>query len=259
MPCSLMENYMWKTIQCAVQGRGHVKGGVPCQDKTCALVNAVAGISAIALADGAGSARLSHYGAAEAASYICEEVTSYFDDYFDADLGEAANRLVTGLLARLAECATELECELRELASTLLFVVVKDDRYIAGHIGDGVVGCLVGDELMVLSRPQNGEFANQTTFVTSPGAATTMRLICATLEDIAGFVLMSDGTAASLYDKSAATLAPVVASLIERGAELDVAELEEQLEASFREVLTRATTDDCSIALLVRATDKPAN
>lgn len=254
-----MENYMWKTIQCAVQGRGHIKGGVPCQDKTCALADADAGLYAIALADGAGSARLSHYGAATAASYICEEVAESFDDYFGADLSESADRLVEGLLARLAERAAELECEVRELASTLLFVVVSDDRYIAGHIGDGVVGCLVGGELLVLSRPQNGEFANITTFVTSLGAAATMRLICATLEDIAGFVLMSDGTAASLYDKRAAALAPVVASLIERGAELDTAELEEQLAASFREVLTRATTDDCSIALLVRAADELAD
>ena len=59
---------MWKKVHCAVQGRGHTKNQVPCQDKTfCYQEN---GVLVAALADGAGSAKLSHYGAACVTEYI---------------------------------------------------------------------------------------------------------------------------------------------------------------------------------------------
>ena len=47
---------MWKTLQCAVQGRSHIKTEIPCQDKTFTSIEN--GVSVIALADGAGSANL---------------------------------------------------------------------------------------------------------------------------------------------------------------------------------------------------------
>ena len=52
---------MWNSVQCAVQGRGHFKTDMPCQDKTNYLCKNET--SVIALADGAGSATMSHFGA----------------------------------------------------------------------------------------------------------------------------------------------------------------------------------------------------
>ena len=52
---------MWKVVQCAVQGRGHIKGNIPCQDKIHYYTDENTTITA--LADGAGSAKLSHIGA----------------------------------------------------------------------------------------------------------------------------------------------------------------------------------------------------
>lgn len=52
---------MWRSVCCAAQGSGHRKSGVPCQDKTFRLDKN--GVHIIVLSDGAGSARLSHFGA----------------------------------------------------------------------------------------------------------------------------------------------------------------------------------------------------
>ena len=46
---------MWKIVQCAVQGRSHIKADIPCQDKTFALVKNE--VYVMALADGAEQGR----------------------------------------------------------------------------------------------------------------------------------------------------------------------------------------------------------
>lgn len=67
-----------------------------------------------------------------------------------------------------------------------------------------MIGYLDGDTLKVASVPDNGEFANETTFVTSDKAAETMRLFKGRTAGQAAFVLMSDGTEHSLYTNRAA-------------------------------------------------------
>src|SRR5690606_42119695 len=64
-----------------------------------------------------------------------------------------------------------LGCTFAELASTFLAVAVSAERFLVVHIGDGVIGYVKNGELRVISAPDNAEFANQTTFVTSPDAA----------------------------------------------------------------------------------------
>ena len=60
---------------------------------------------------------------------------------------------------------------------TLLFVSIKNNKYIAGHIGDGIIGIIdeKGDAI-VLSEPENGEFANTTYFTTSENYKYHLRL-----------------------------------------------------------------------------------
>ena len=60
---------MWNVIQCAAQGRSHIKSDIPCQDKTYSAFDNDTQV--IALADGAGSAKLSHYGAETVTKFIC--------------------------------------------------------------------------------------------------------------------------------------------------------------------------------------------
>lgn len=65
----------------AVQGRGHEKNGIPCQDATHTLQNDTAHI--ITLADGAGSARFSHFGAEATTQKMADFLSKNFDRFYN--------------------------------------------------------------------------------------------------------------------------------------------------------------------------------
>lgn len=242
---------IWKSVCCEVQGRGHIKTGTPCQDKTTSLVRNE--IHVIALADGAGSAQLSHFGA----ECIVQQISTYLADHFEElfaneDGKRVKQELLDMLKTALADTALELECEVKDLASTLLAVAVWDDRYIIAHIGDGVIGYLKDNDLKVASVPDNGEFSNVTTFVTSGEALTSMRLFKGKLSGISAFVLMSDGTEQSLYHKATKTLGSAVVRLMQRTCLIDSDVMYDQLKKTMLSVISQNTQDDCSIAILAR-------
>ncbi|MDD3616503.1 MAG: PP2C family serine/threonine-protein phosphatase [Lachnospiraceae bacterium] len=245
---------MWNVMQCAVQGRSHIKSDTPCQDKTYSAVDNDTQV--IALADGAGSAKLSHYGAETVTKFICSELIEKFDAYFsDNDGASVKQQLIEGMLKSLSKTANQLECEIRELASTLLFVAIKNNQFIIAHIGDGVVGYLKNDEMKIASQPENGEFVNTTVFTTSKDAIMTMKLIKGSLGEIQGFVLMSDGAETSLYNKKERKLADVLKKIMQISTVVSADKVQEQIKQSFENVIIKATTDDCSIAMLVKAND----
>ena len=241
---------MWNIVQCAVQGRGHIKTETPCQDKTFSLEKN--GVIVISLADGAGSAKLSHYGAETITRFVCEDLTENFDDYYLTDDGAVVKKELTSkIILKLNDLSSELNCEIKELASTLMFVAVKEKQFIIAHIGDGVVGYLKNDELKIASQPENGEFANTTVFTTSEDALTTMKLIKGEIGNVCGFVLMSDGAENSLYSKRENKLADVLKQIMQLCKVVSIEKLEEQLLDSFETTIKQATNDDCSIVLMV--------
>jgi hypothetical protein len=247
---------MWKLIDCAVQGRGHRKNDppIPCQDKTKVLSRN--DVSVITLADGAGSAKLSHFGA----ECVVETISAYLADNFQAIFNEPDGKnvkleimdLITG---KLTAKSLELNCEISDLACTLLAVACKDDRYILAHIGDGVIGYLDGSVLKVASAPDNGEFSNVTTFVTSKEALSSMRLIKGEKKSISGFVIMSDGAEQSFYHKQTKSLAIAVKKLMQRNVIINSDMMLSRLNEAFESVVIMNTLDDCSLALMSRITD----
>ena len=240
---------MWNYSSCEVQGRGHIKNQVPCQDKTKTTFEN--GTYVIALADGAGSAKLSHYGA----RCVVDGITELFVRDFDVLYGKEDGRqvklaIMEKLIMDISFRAEQLACTLKDLAATMLVVAINGDRFIIAHIGDGVIGYLDGNVLKVASAPSNGEHANETYFVTSRNAINTMKLFKGNINRIAGFVIMSDGTEHSLYNKKNNTLSSAIIKLMQRNILLDEFAMRSQLESTFQNVIITRTYDDCSIALL---------
>ena len=239
---------MWKIIKSAVVGRGHARQGLPCQDKVFSL--AAKGVQTAALADGAGSARLSHFGAELVAEEACRLLTERFEDLYRQDDGAGVKQeIIEYLREKLAARAEELEAGLEDLASTLLFVAVSEERFILGHLGDGVIGYLKEGALKVASHPENGEFANETVFVTSSLALQSLRLMKGELGEIQGFVLMSDGTEAGLYDKRMKELAPVLKKVMGLMSMARQEDVQRMLQQSMEEVIRQRTQDDCSLVI----------
>lgn len=242
---------MWNFIECTQQGRSHVKQGIPCQDKTYS--QSYGDTYTMALADGAGSARCSHVGAECVAKCISGELGNNFESYWEEENARTAkNRLYQEIYDSLQQLANEKECELKDLASTLLIVAVKDDRYIILHVGDGVIGYYKKGEIKVASAPNNGEFANTTVFTTSPIAYSQTRLLKGHLGDITGFVLMSDGPEACLYNRQKNELANGLLEIFEDAAVNDVDNITRGVKEAMENVISKHTMDDCSLAFMVK-------
>lgn len=247
---------MWNLLDSTRQGRSHVKQGTPCQDKTYCQSNDDTYV--ITLADGAGSARLSHYGAECVTKCIADELGSHFESYWDeTEARIAKERLFHEISESLQQIAEQQDCQLKDLASTLLAVAVKDERYIILHLGDGVIGYCKEGVLKVASAPNNGEFANTTVFTTSSDACSQMKVFRGPLNGINGFVLMSDGPEACLYDKKNNELANGLLQILEDASGEDLKEVTEGIEEAMDTVITKHTLDDCSLAFMVKRQEKP--
>lgn len=247
---------MWNKAEYAVAGRGHVLSGTPCQDMTMTYKGRAATVAA--LADGAGSAAMSHYGARAAVQFVSRQLGEYFDEYYnETSITAVKDRLMCGLWDTLDRVREEIGCGLKDLASTLLAVAVSGNRYIAFHIGDGVIGYMRDGRMLIASGPDNGEFANETVFTTSASAYRRLRVYKGRAKEIEGFVLMSDGTEHSLYNKRTETLSDGVGRIIERTAICSERTMSRMLRDSMQ-TITERTLDDCSIAVLSRAEAFPS-
>lgn len=247
----------WDMISSSVQGRGHIREGIPCQDKTASVC--LDDCHVIALADGAGSACLSHEGAACAARVMCDCLSRDFDRFFATqNAAEVRVELLELLQKELCALADQFGARLQDFASTLLLAAVKDDRYILLHLGDGLIAYRKQGEILPASLPSNGEYVNSTTFTTSTQAFYSMRMLKGYLGEIEGFVLLSDGCCASLFDREKQRPAPVLGWLMDLCTFLPPEVVESGLTESLETEVCSATDDDCSIALLVRRPSEDA-
>ena len=241
---------MWRAVGGAVQGSSHLKSDIPCQDKIYKLE--IDGGIIAALADGAGSAKLSHYGAERVTKTICEFIGNNYDRLFSEDDGKLVKQeLIEFILNELETVCEEQQCEKKDLASTLLIVAIKNDTFILAHLGDGVIGYLKGEELRIASTPDNGEFVNETVFTTSANALSSLQLKKGILGEIIGFIMMSDGPEVSLYDKRTKQLANGIKNVMLSCSLLSVEEANENLHGILEDTLKKRTTDDCSLLFVV--------
>lgn len=246
-----MKRVIWKRCGRTKQGRSHLSVNVPCQDSVATLYRR--NVSVVALSDGAGSAELSQIGSKICATKLCEVCCRSFDVIWRMSEDVARASLVRTLHKVLAE---ELPSgyEMDSLASTALVVAVKRNRYIAAHLGDGVIGVRGRDSLRLLSGPDNGEHSNETTFVTSRDAVDRLRIYRGLLRDkgehITGFILMSDGPEAALYRKQDSKLAPACSKLLEAAGSMNKQEAGRLLSETLELIASTKTFDDCSIALM---------
>lgn len=246
---------MWNLLDSTRQGRSHVKQGTPCQDKT--YCQSYDDAYVITLADGAGSARLSHYGAECVTKCIADELGLHFESYWDeTEARIAKERLFLEISESLQQIVEQHDCQLKDLASTLLAVAVKDERYIILHLGDGVVGYSKEGVLKVASAPNNGEFANTTVFTTSSNACSQMKVFRGQLNGITGFLLMSDGPEACLYDKKNNALANGLLQIFKDASGEDLEEVAKGIDDAMDTVITKHTLDDCSLAFMAKRQEK---
>ncbi|MGH8028370.1 MAG: PP2C family serine/threonine-protein phosphatase, partial [Arenimonas sp.] len=172
----------WKVHAAAAIGSSHIEGGIPCQD---AYAHASAGGVLVAVVcDGAGSARRSHVGSARFARAIADALAACavtsgeaLCDADPADLSEAVRLAISSERSALRQLADEEGVELSAFAATLVAAIVGPDGGWFLHVGDGIgVAELAADGATVMTLPENGEYSNETYFVTGSEWSEHLRL-----------------------------------------------------------------------------------
>ena len=242
--------YQIRSAIAAETGERNLEKNIPCQDSVFSF--AKNNIDIVSLADGAGSCKHSDIGSNLSNKIIANFISDNFDELYELGKGDIAKSILDVAIKGLNQKAVELQIDLNDLSSTLLFIASNNNKILAGHIGDGMIVQVKENKSKVLSTPETGEFLNSTYFLTTTNAQDHLRIYKSKLKGKTGFVLMSDGTAESLYIRKEKTLARAVTKLI---TWLDDTEEGEQninndLSIFIKENLIPETGDDCSIALL---------
>jgi hypothetical protein len=180
----------------------------------------------MAVADGAGSAPLSRRGAELACSTVCGEIRQYMTTILDVPFSshleefartsnEGSRKQIQGALYQslgavgccaFKQIVTEAEgCgrPLGDFATTLIFTIARKYDFgwfvAAIAVGDGGIGVYQRDgEVHVLNRPDTGDFAGQTRFLTMPHIwanyeEITSRIHFKIIPDFTAVIAMTDG------------------------------------------------------------------
>jgi hypothetical protein len=159
----------WRVLAASVRGTSHARTNLPCQDAH-AWRRLPGGALAIAVADGAGTAQHAEAGARAAAQAAVDSLVSSAPAVEDGDWTAALDHAIASALVAVEDEAKKREVEVRELNTTLIACVLMADSVTAAQVGDGAVIASDGEEMRALTAPVSGEFANETVFITSPGA-----------------------------------------------------------------------------------------
>lgn len=139
----------------------------------------------------------------------------------------------------------------KETASTLLFVAVNNNKFICGHLGDGIIGTIDNENnAIALSLPENGEFTNSTYFTTSKNYLYHLRIAKGCVDNIQTFFIMSDGSAECLFHKNSKQMAKAVILFNDWLKQYKKEEVAKAICDNMKEIFTRYTNDDCSLSML---------
>lgn len=201
------------TFGASVAGPSHEAEGLPCQDAWLTEL-CEAHWNIIAVADGAGSAARSEEGARAAVSNAVATIRTFILGSCGVSADEVESLLphfiregVVGARRGVEQKAIELKCPLEDLASTLILVLSYNDTVVAAQIGDGGVVATTCDGLVVISEPEQNEYANETTFVTSSTWESATR-ISTLIFKVAAVAAFSDGCQRVALTKSSGHFVP---------------------------------------------------
>lgn len=243
----------WLVFGASVRGPEHERDGSPGQDAWARGRFGGDG-ACLCLCDGAGSASHAEAGARVVAAAVVEALREVSTA---GTLAEALRGACAAGRAALLDEAAALAVSPAALACTLVAVVCVDDVVAVAHLGDGaVVGQRAGSgDLVLLSAPERGEYANETWFITS--AAWEAHLRIGVYEGLAGLCVLTDGCqeAALVRGGQSSPFAPFFAPLFGFAAEVTDVEAAgvEVLQLLDGGAMRKSSGDDKTLAIAWRA------
>jgi serine/threonine protein phosphatase PrpC len=187
---------MWRIIGASVPGKSHIVTGRGCDDANDFSILRD-GTMLAAVADGAGSAAYSMLGARFCVRTVLRiartKLTNIGPATSDTQWADIATETLSGVVSGMKILSGRTGYPLAELACTLIFAIFRPDRGIVVQVGDGAA--VIQDEMGnfdALSKPDHGQYVNETVFVTSKDAVERAQLTLRS-SPVKGLALFTDG------------------------------------------------------------------
>lgn len=189
-------------IGTSVIGVSHLKSGLPCQD-ACNYKVTNKGTAIVAVADGVGSVPKSDIGAKFVVSEAISQLEQIEQTKDKIDTEDIRN-VVALTREKLKEMANQMNEDFENLATTLILLVAyitqdNQKEVLIAHVGDGAV-VAKSDKLEILSLPEESEYINEVTPITSESWEKYMRLYKFT-KDFECIAVMTDGCQPAAFKK----------------------------------------------------------
>lgn len=193
----------WIVTGASARGKNHLDFNVPCQDYVDAKVSEDGTWLVVVVSDGAGTASRAAEGAYAFATGV---TTALFDEATRGVIAPDRDAIERATVAAIASVRARLEATgtpLEDFHCTLVGALVGSEGGAFFHIGDGVAlaskvtvepgerDVRLWNEL-TLSEPENGEYYNETFFVTQDSWQGHLRF-CSLPPDADVLLLMTDG------------------------------------------------------------------
>ena len=253
----------WLHAGASVVGQGHLTSDAPCQDKFQIKVSEDGEWLAVVVCDGAGSAEFAGIGATIASQYFCQELVKLAQELVARLPGEWINDFVIDCVLRVRDRirAHANSDEIRKYHCTLVAALVGPQGGFSVHVGDGAIvggtfappGSVPFVELganVLISRPENGEYANETFFITEGAWVKHLRI--RPLPRIDWLVVCTDGGASLLLDNDSQVRPAFLVPFLED--QISDAFTDQYVERVLADPkANKLTTDDKTIVVAVRS------
>ena len=188
----------WKAFSASAIGKDHINTGLPCQDDFAfrILGDVLIGV----VCDGAGSAAHSEIGAKACSQSVVESLAIALADssngnYKKVYSHESLELVIETARNQLQLLADEQGFQFHDLSCTLVGCIASPEGGCLFHIGDGFAIAEFDENTPVVSLPENGEYANETYFVTASDWQARLRITLLMPIQSGRLALMSDGAA----------------------------------------------------------------
>ncbi|KKD35530.1 MAG: PP2C family serine/threonine-protein phosphatase [Limnoraphis robusta] len=245
----------WQIVSASVRGRSHEKSDLPCQDAYC-YKRLSDDILIVAVADGAGSARLSEIGSRvavqTAVNTLAQTIIHPSSELEEIDWKERLTDTLSAAKMAIEVEAAVQEVEIRELATTLILTLATSDFVAVAQVGDGAA--VVEDKqgkIEAITQPEQGEYLNETKFLIGLDAVETAQINVWQGEP-AHLAVFSDGLQMlALKMPEGTPHKPFFSPLFQFISTVtDQTEAQEQLESFLRSPrVTQRTDDDLTLIL----------
>jgi hypothetical protein len=186
----------------------HLKTATPCQDAFAYSI-LTSESAVIALADGLGSAFLSDFGARDAvdAAVLTVKRNLTADSIVSPELRNVLIEAAIVARKTLEEKTLIYQCKLRDLACTLIIIIINRDNVVVAQIGDGAVIAKTNEGLKLISAPGDSEYANEVSPLTGKDWEKSLH-VSASRSGVSGIIAFTDGLQRAALKKTEESLIP---------------------------------------------------